>query len=334
MEKSQTFHEHLNELKNRALWVFLAIVISTALGYIFRNSLINFLDRPLGKPLYYTSPAGSFNFVVKVAGIFGVFITFPVLVYQIIRFIEPAINQKIKGSKLIKVMLAAMFLALLGATFAFYIIIPTSLHFFNGYQTSTIKPLISANDYLNYVTNAILCFALFFQLPLLIDFIDYITPIKPSKLLKYQKQVIIGALVIAILLPFTYDPISQFVVAIPIIVLYYISVVMLYIKNKKAIRRYTYSDNKFLGELPFDHNLNINEIGIDELEEIKPNKYQTPILLKNFVPINLKENPRMHLDANTEIHNQKIKRSIDGVIVSKQTSIDNIPRSKRVMIYG
>ena len=118
MEKSETFHDHVNELKKRIFWVFFAVSVSAILGYVFRVPIISFLDKPLGQTLYYTTPGGSFNFVVKVAGIFGVFIAVPVLVYQIIKFLEPAINQKIKTSKLIKVMVLSMMLAFFGAAFA------------------------------------------------------------------------------------------------------------------------------------------------------------------------------------------------------------------------
>ena len=333
MEKSETFHDHVNELKKRIFWVFFAISVSAILGYVFRVPIISFLDKPLGQNLYYTTPGGSFNFVVKVAGIFGVFIAVPVLVYQIIKFLEPAINQKIKTSKLIKVMMFSMLLAFFGAAFAFYVIIPTSLHFFSGFATNTIKPLISANDYINYVTNSILCFAILFQIPLLIDFIDHISPIKPSKLLKYQKHVVVGALIIAILLPFSYDPISQFIVAVPIIVLYYASAAMLYFKNKKTFRRHSFSDNKFIGELHLSEDIYYNGFDLSDEEVVRDANYVNPELLKNFIPKNLKENPRMHKAPIVTNKLSTPKRSIDGVI-SPRAIKDKSVKSKIRVVYG
>lgn len=333
MEKSETFHDHVNELKKRIFWVFFAISVSAILGYVFRVPIISFLDKPLGQNLYYTTPGGSFNFVVKVAGIFGVFIAVPVLVYQIIKFLEPAINQKIKTSKLIKVMMFSMLLAFFGAAFAFYVIIPTSLHFFSGFATNTIKPLISANEYINYVTNSILCFAILFQIPLLIDFIDHISPIKPSKLLKYQKHVVVGALIIAILLPFSYDPISQFIVAVPIIVLYYASAAMLYFKNKKTFRRHSFSDNKFIGELHLSEDIYYNGFDLSDEEVVRDANYVNPELLKNFIPKNLKENPRMHKAPIVTNKLSTPKRSIDGVI-SPRAIKDKSVKSKIRVVYG
>jgi sec-independent protein translocase protein TatC len=333
MEKSETFHDHVNELKKRIFWVFFAVSVSAILGYVFRVPIISFLDKPLGQTLYYTTPGGSFNFVVKVAGIFGVFIAVPVLVYQIIKFLEPAINQKIKTSKLIKVMVLSMMLAFFGAAFAFYVIIPTSLHFFSGFATNTIKPLISANDYINYVTNSILCFAILFQIPLLIDFIDHISPIKPSKLLKYQKHVVVGALIIAILLPFSYDPISQFIVAVPIIVLYYASAAMLYFKNKKTFRRHSFSDNRFIGELHLSEDIYSSSFDLSDEEIVRDANYVNPELLKNFIPKNLIENPRMHTAPIVANKLSTPKRSIDGV-VSKRTLKNKSVESKIIVVYG
>ena len=333
MEKSETFHDHVNELKKRIFWVFFAVSVSAILGYVFRVPIISFLDKPLGQTLYYTTPGGSFNFVVKVAGIFGVFIAVPVLVYQIIKFLEPAINQKIKTSKLIKVMVLSMMLAFFGAAFAFYVIIPTSLHFFSGFATNTIKPLISANDYINYVTNSILCFAILFQIPLLIDFIDHISPIKPSKLLKYQKHVVVGALIIAILLPFSYDPISQFIVAVPIIVLYYASAAMLYFKNKKTFRRHSFSDNRFIGELHLSEDIYSSSFDLSDEEVVRDANYVNPELLKNFIPKNLKENPRMHKAPIVTNKLSTPKRSIDGVI-SPRAKKDKSVKSKIRVVYG
>jgi len=136
VDGSQTFHDHLNELKKRALWVFLAVAISGTLGYLFRVAIIKFLDSPLGQPLYYNTPGGGFNVVMKVAGVIGVFIALPVLVYNIIRFIEPAVYQRVNTSRLLKITFYSVLLALIGAAFGFYIIIPTSLHFFSGYSNS------------------------------------------------------------------------------------------------------------------------------------------------------------------------------------------------------
>ncbi len=233
----QTFQHHVQELRRRISWVVLAVGVSGVLGYYFRLPIIGVLQHPLKEPLFYSSPAGSFNFVIKVASIIGIFVALPVLVYQILRFIEPALPKRIKTSTMTKLIISSFGLASLGVAFGFFIMIPTSLDFFSGFANNQIKPLISAMEYLNFVLNTLITFAVIFQIPLFVLFVNSIKPTKPTTLLHYQKHVIVGAFVLALLLPFTYDPVSQFVMAVPIIFLFYLSVLLLWInqsRNKPA----------------------------------------------------------------------------------------------------
>ena len=232
MNSSETFHDHVRELRNRLLVVLICVANFSVLGYIGRNLIINFIHRPLGTQLYYTTPAGAFNLMMKISIIVGVFLTIPILLYNVIRFMEPALTKKLSKKHIHTTIFFSCLLAVVGAAFGYFILLPLSLHFFGGYSSKNIAPLLSANDYFNYVINLIIAFAILFQIPLIMDFINRIKPFKPKQLIKYQKYVIVSAIVIAIVLPFTYDPITQFVVAIPIIALYYLSVIIITINNR------------------------------------------------------------------------------------------------------
>jgi len=238
---SQTFHDHIKELRRRLMLVILAIGISGGIAFWLYRPILVQLQRPLGQTLFYTSPAGSFNFIMKLSLLIGFFVALPVAIYHLVRFIEPALPKPITKSMLVKVIGASFLLASSGIAFAYFIMIPLSLHFFAGYSSAEIKPLISANEYLTYVINNFLMFAVAFQIPLLVLFINWITPLKPGKLLKYQRHVIVGAFGIALVLPFTYDPASQFIVALPIIALYYVSIVLLVIANRKKKASYKHA---------------------------------------------------------------------------------------------
>jgi len=235
--EKQTFHEHIAELRRRLLWVFLAVGVSATIGYNLRAPIIKLLQQPLGKPLFYSSPAGSFNFVMEIAAVVGIFVALPVLVYQLLRFIEPALPKRIRKKSMLSVISTSFFLAVAGAAFAFWYIVPTSLKFFGGYSSENVQPLISANEYLRFVVNSLVTFAVIFQIPLIFYFIDRIKPIPPKKILKYQKHTIAGAFLIAVLLPFTYDPITQFIIAIPIIFLFYLSAAILWQTNRKRAKQ-------------------------------------------------------------------------------------------------
>ncbi len=233
MTPSQTFHDHVKELRKRLLWVILAIGISAGIAYAFHAPIIKVLQKPLGSPLFYTSPAGSFNFIVKLSMIIGMFIALPMIVYQLLAFISPALPKPLKKGRIARIIISSFLLALGGIAFGFFIMIPMSLHFFAGYSSEQIQPLISANEYLSYVMNNLILFALAFQIPLIILFINWIKPIGPRKLLRYQKHIVVGSFALALVLPFTYDPISQFIVALPIVFLYYLSALLLWMVNRK-----------------------------------------------------------------------------------------------------
>jgi len=231
-ENKQTISEHVNELRIRLVRSALVFLVGGAVGYIFRNPLTEIIRKPLHETLYYSSPAGGFNFVMKICFITGLLLALPVLVYNVIGFIQPALKNPLTRKHVRRLALLSGLLAASAVIFVYFNVLPTSLHFFQGFQTSNIKALISTETYLNFVTNAMITFILIFQIPLLMLFIDKIRPTPPRTLLKYERHVIVGSLVIAILLPFTYDPVTQFIIAVPIVVLYNLSILLLWLAHR------------------------------------------------------------------------------------------------------
>jgi hypothetical protein len=163
-------------------------------------------------------------------------IAMPVIVYNIIMFIRPAYRDSITKKRVYLTACLSSVLAMAGAAFGFFVILPGTLKFFGGFQVSGLSALISADSYLNFVTSLITTFVIVFQLPLLIMFVDIIKPIPPKKLLKYEKWVILGSLIIALVVPFSYDLSTSLLVAVPIIVLYNISIVMVTMRRAKTKR--------------------------------------------------------------------------------------------------
>ncbi len=227
-----TFHDHVSELRKRLMWVALVVIASALVGYMLREPMLDILQKPLDAPLFYSSPAGSFNFIIRLSTMLGVIVALPFGVYHAVKFLEPALPLKISTSRLVKIIASSTVLALLGIAFSYFYMIPISLHFFQSFSSEEIQPLISANEYLSYTMSNFVIFALIFQIPLIILFINWVKPIKPSKLLKYQRHVIVAAMIISLVLPFTYDPLSQFMVAVPIIALYYFSVALVLVANR------------------------------------------------------------------------------------------------------
>ena len=228
--------DHVKELRKRLLVSVLALLAVGIGVYNFYGPILDFLRSPLGTPLYYTTPGGSFAFVMKICFMGALAISIPVLVYNLIMFVRPAFEAALPKRRVILMTLASSVLAFTGAAFAFFLIVPGSLHFFAGFGQSGLSALISADSYLNFVTSVIITFIIVFQLPLLISFIDKVKPLKPSKLFKMEKWVILGSLVIALIVPFAFDVTTSLFIAAPIIVLYNVSIIVVLAQHARARR--------------------------------------------------------------------------------------------------
>jgi len=163
----------------------------------------------------------------------GLIIAMPVLIYNLIMFIKPAFNSAVPTKLILRTTAYSSILSVLGVLFAYFSILPGTLHFFSGFQVSGLSALISADDYLAFVTNILITFIVMFQIPLLIIFIDTIKPLQPLKLIKMEKWVILGSLIITLIVPFAYEFVTSLLIAVPIVGLYNISLAIIYLRHRK-----------------------------------------------------------------------------------------------------
>lgn len=234
---TQPLIEHVYELRRRLTWPVLVLLLGSILGYVWHDRLITMLSHPLGMPLYYNTPGGGFQFVLLVSLLVGMLLSLPVLLYQLIRYVEPALStRRLTRNAVMGVMAASVGLAIAGVVFAFLIILPASLHFFAGFGDEPVRPLISAASYFSFTIGCLATFAIIFQLPLIMLLINTIHRWPPGQLPHYRMHVIIGSFAVALILPFTYDPLTQFLVALPIIGLYEVSLGLIWMANRPVRR--------------------------------------------------------------------------------------------------
>ena len=254
----QILMDHVRELRTRILICAVVLVVGGIVGYIFYEPILLWLRSPLGTNLYYSTPAGSFNFIIKVASMVGVLVAIPFLVYQLIMFVQPAFKERLSRTRVVYYSIASIFLAIVGALFAFYVILPGALKFFAGFQVAGLSALIDANNYLNFVTNAITTFIIVFQIPLLMVIIDRIKPIPPKKLLKMEKWVLLGGLTASLFVPFALDITTCILIASPIVILYNVSVVMIVVRHfvgRTAKIRVAAQESQTVQEITLDDEL-------------------------------------------------------------------------------
>lgn len=225
--------DHVGELRRRALYCLIALFIGGIIGYKFQDQIIAWLVKPLGQQLFYTSPTGGFDFLIKICLFFGFILAVPVIIYNLFKFISPAIPPHVTYS-FAKIISVSIVLALAGVAFAYFVSLPSALHFLNNFSNDQVSSLISAQEYFNFVMIYMAGFALLFQMPLVFSFINKVKPLKPSQLLKKQKVVILVSFIVAAMLTPTPDPINQALMAAPIIALYQTSIGVVWRDNKRG----------------------------------------------------------------------------------------------------
>lgn len=234
--RTPTLIDHIVELRWRLTKVVALFGVGAVLGYLVRGNIIQALEKPLGQELYFTSPTGSFEFIMQVCGLAGLVIALPVLIYQILRFIEPALSRPLKLRLILTVVASSYFLAAMGMLFAYYVGLPSALKFFSSVGTEHLQAMITIDKYFRFVMSYMVTFALAFQLPLLLLLIDHFTPLGPKKLRKWRKFVIVGAFTIALLTPVAPEPVTQMILAAPIIALYEFSVILIWFRDRRRRR--------------------------------------------------------------------------------------------------
>jgi sec-independent protein translocase protein TatC len=228
--KPGSFGAHLEEFRRRLTVCILALVAGSGVGWVFQAPITRILTKPLGEKLYYSSPTGGLDFLMSLCLFTGIIVCLPIVVYNILKFIEPAGKTKLarRGTRQL---FFSMILAVAGASFAYFVSLPSALNFLKSFSGLNVFPLISAKEYMTFTMTYICMFAIVFQMPLLISFIDRIKPMGPGKLFSKQRWVIVASFIIAAFATPTADPINQALMAAPLIILFNISVVVVAIQS-------------------------------------------------------------------------------------------------------
>jgi sec-independent protein translocase protein TatC len=234
---NQPFISHVHELRRRLAWSALVLGAGAGLGYLWRDQILDWLQSPLHATLYYTNVTGAFEFLAQACLLVGVLVALPVFVYNLVSFVRPALPARVSNRTIVGVVAASCLLTVAGVGFAYYVSLPAALHFLRTVDVKHLHPLIAADSYLSFVMNYLAVFAIIFQLPLITLFIDRFTPIPPAALSKWRRWVILGSFGAALILPIAPDPVSQLMLALPVVVLYEISIWLVVLAHARRSRR-------------------------------------------------------------------------------------------------
>lgn len=238
-QKKQPFLEHVHELRRRLFYVAISVTVFSCAAYGVEHTIVDWLLRPAEHQKFiYTSPGGGLDFLFRVCLYVGIACSIPVIVYQILRYMEPLLHFATRravawGS------IASGVLAGIGMTFGYFVGLPAALHFLlNQFVTAQIQPLLTIQSYMSFVTVYMLGSALLLQVPLILLIINRIKPLKPKKLLSFsaQRWVIVISIVGGALMNPNPNPVALFLVSSPMIVSYQVGVFIIWLINRKHHR--------------------------------------------------------------------------------------------------
>ncbi len=233
-----SFLEHLEELRWRLIKALVGVILGMILSWIFIDWIMNdVLLRPIvhvnaslapGQPaikLQNLKPFGQLFLYMQVAIIGGVLLSLPNILYQIWAFIAPGLLPKERGT--VRAVVAfSTFCFLGGVAFAYFVMLPAALSFFATFGTATIENNIAVNEYMNFIISVMLAAGVVFELPMVSWLLARLGILTPKFMRQYRRHAIVVIFFLAAILTPGTDPVSQILLAVPLLVLYEISILV------------------------------------------------------------------------------------------------------------
>lgn len=236
--KVMSIWDHLSELRSRLVKSFFAILIFFAISFTFAERIIQFLRKPLEKvlppgvdALHFTGPMDVFMVDLKVGFLVSVVVSGPVWLYQFWKFFEPALYPR-ERKYILPFVFASSALFFAGIFFCYFVALPIALQFLIKIGMEVGTPIITIKDYISLLSTMILGFAAVFEAPVLLILLAMLDILSAETLVKSRPFVIVGVLIAsAILTP--PDPISMIVLAVPLYIMYELSILIIRVVKRK-----------------------------------------------------------------------------------------------------
>lgn len=238
------FLDHLEELRWRLIWAIGALGVGLAIGVfvVVHFNAIYFLEKPIlpylhGRKLVYTHPGDTFSILMSASMVIGGIIALPMIAYQVWLFLSPALYKREK-KMVIPVVVAGTLLFAAGVALAYYFVLPLALDYLMHLESDALDPMITASEYFGFVTTLCVAFGAVFELPLAITGLTALGIVKPQFLNKYRRHAIVACwAVAAVITPGDFLG-TTFALAIPLYLLYEVSVVVSFIIYRRREKRH------------------------------------------------------------------------------------------------
>lgn len=236
-EKEMTFLEHLEELRWRIIYALIGLGVGSLVCWIFVDFLVDDVlllpARRVGVQLQNLKPFGQLMLYFEVAMVGGLIISLPNVFYQLWKFISPALK-KTERRYISAIVGFSTLCFLLGIVFAYFVMLPYSLKFAAQFGSANIKNVFAIDEYMTIILSIMLGAGLVFELPMVSFFLTKLGILTPQFMRKYRRHAIVGIFIAAAFLSPGTDPISMIILAVPLLLLYEISIIISKYSRKKS----------------------------------------------------------------------------------------------------
>ena len=234
-----SFLEHLDELRNRLIHSVVAVFVGVGLTFFFHDPIYRFVFEPTrrvlpdGSKLVYTQPGEAFSLHIQIALIAGVIVAAPYIMLQVWKFIAPGLYSREKKMAIPFVLLSTLgFLG--GALTNHYVMFPFMMKFFGSFNSADLMFLPSLDAVFSLYTKFLIAMGLIFQMPTIVMFLAKMRMVTARFLLRNVKYAVLIAFIVSAVITPTADPGTQTLFAMPIIVLYLVSIGIAWLVGPKA----------------------------------------------------------------------------------------------------
>jgi sec-independent protein translocase protein TatC len=240
---AMSFLEHLEELRKRLIYCVIAIAVGFFACWSYAEKIYDLVQRPIIEALRHngmaaklvvTNPVDAFNLYLKTAGLAGLFVTSPFVLYQVWLFISPGLYRKEKRY-VIPFMFSTIGLFLAGGYFGYKLVFPKALDFLLDYGKQ-FQPMITVHEYTDLFLTVILGLGVVFEMPILIFFLALMGVVSAGWMWRNFRYSILVIFIIAAVLTPTTDILNMCIFAAPMIALYGISIGIAWLVHPKQRR--------------------------------------------------------------------------------------------------
>lgn len=231
-----SFLDHIEELRWRIIYSLIGIVVFTIIAWVFINPLVEVVllkpARDAHASLQNLRPFGQLFLYFQVAIIVGIVASVPNIFYQLWKFIAPALKRN-ERKYILRIVIFSTFCFLAGIAFAYFVMLPMAMKFAAQFGTVEIKNEFAIDEYMSIIISVMLAAGVVFELPMVSFFLSKLGILTPKFMRKYRRHAIVIILVLAAILTPGTDPVSQVILAVPLVLLYEISIFISRISYKK-----------------------------------------------------------------------------------------------------